>query len=141
VRQCVGGQIGHGAAGLLHYIVLGCAALGHHVARGVGDIEEYVGDLLLDGVELVGEILLGSLALGHECLGLLGLLALAFFHVGADGGGEFVELGSLGVALELESTATVVELDDAGYDFAGVEALDGEALDDPLGGRLLSVEG
>ena len=91
--ECVGGEVGHGAAFLFNDVVGGGEAFGHHVAGQVGDVEQDVADVGLGLGDAVGQCFLGFLEFGYGGLGLFGLVAAACFHVSADGGGQAVEFG------------------------------------------------
>lgn len=109
MRKGIFGQVGHRTAGLFDHIIGSRTAFGHHVAGDVGYIEEDVADVGLGLCESVGEGFLRLLEFGDTCLGLFGKVAFTGLHVGADCGGEAVELGGLGIVLKLEGAPAVIE--------------------------------
>ena len=124
VGECVLGEVGHRAAGLLHHIVVGGEAFGHIGAGEVGDGEQQVAHLHLTLVEPLLEALGLPLDAGHFLLCLFGALFVAGLHGGADRGGELLERGGVGVAALLEASALGVDLKDFGDDGPAVEAFD-----------------
>ena len=133
VGECVGGKVGHRAAGLLDNIV-GCGqAFGHSVAGDVGYAEEDVADGVFGRAQTIGDFFLLGLDFSHFLLGFLGLVAVAFLHQTSYRVCIFLKFGGESVVLVLEATALVVKVNHVVDSLLSVKAFDGEARDDALG--------
>ncbi len=133
VREGVFGELGLRTAHLHDEVVLGAGSLGNEVARDVRKENKLGLEFGIVVVGLLEEVGGTGLEGGDLGLGGLGLLLLALFHQGADGGGRLFLLGEEGVGLGLEGLAVIVQGDDLLHDGAGVKVLDGEFLDHIFG--------
>ena len=133
MRQCVLGQFGHLATGLLDHVVLGGAALGHAAVGHIGHTQQDFGNLVLGSGQVVVNLLVGRLERCHLSLDILGLVTVALFHEGTNLGGHFIEYCGVVVALFLQCTALLVQFHDAHDGFATVKLFDGEAANHLLG--------
>ncbi len=108
---------------LHHEVVLGRAALGDDLRGEVGQRHERALQRLLHAVRFGLQPRRALLEVGDEALALLGLLAAALPHQGADLFGGFVLCGERLVELGLNRFAAVVEREDLLDDGGGIDAL------------------
>ncbi len=127
VRERIGRKFGHRTAGFLHHIVLSAFAFRHCIARNIGHTEQNVTDGILGHSQTVGHFFLCGFDFRYLFLGLVSLVAAAFFHQTADRIGILFQFGCQSVVLILERAALVIEINNIVDSLFSVKSFDGEA--------------